>query len=153
METNPEVIKTLNGLIQTCKVGEEGFQAAAVGISDSTVRKVFLEYSQVRSMFANELQKIIRKIGGVPETAEGVAAASRRGWENIKSAVPGNNEEAVLDECLLAEDAAVERYWAALETLLPQRVSSLVQAQYDQICESKDFVLNLKLKTRFPPPV
>lgn len=150
MPTNAEVISTLNGLIETCKDGEEGFQAAAAGVSDSTLREALLEFSAARSKFARQLQGVVSKMGGTPENTGSTQAAFRRGWINIKTVVLGKNEESVIDECLMAEDAAVEIYWAALETLPPDPALALVREQYNRICDSKDFVLDLKLKSRYP---
>jgi len=44
MASNEEVISTLNGLIETCRDGQEGFEAAAGGVSRPPVefRPLFL---------------------------------------------------------------------------------------------------------------
>ena len=46
----------LNGLIEICKDGEEGFRTAATGIHDSTLRRLLESYAHQRAGFAQELQ-------------------------------------------------------------------------------------------------
>ena len=51
-ESNDKVISTLNGLIETCKDGQEGFQTAAEGVERSDLKTLFYEFSQQRAEFA-----------------------------------------------------------------------------------------------------
>jgi uncharacterized protein (TIGR02284 family) len=44
-ELNEDVISTLNGLIETCKDGQEGFQSAAEGVKNSQYKQLFNEYA------------------------------------------------------------------------------------------------------------
>ncbi len=133
MLTNSEIIQALNGLIETCKDGQEGFQTAAAGVSDSTVRQILLEYSEVRARFAGELQTHVLQLGGEPETAGSAAAAYRRGWTNLKDMVTGKNEGMMLEACVLEEEAAVNAYRAALDVAFPAPVLECVRAQCEQI--------------------
>src|SRR5688572_16683857 len=116
---NDNVISTLNGLIETCKDGQQGFKTAAEGIKDSSVKSLFVEYSQQRAQFAGELQSEVRNLGGDPENTGSVAAALHRGWIDIKSAVTGKDEHAILSECERGEDSAVNTYQDALKERLP----------------------------------
>ena len=78
--TNDDVISTLNGLIQTCKDGEEGFREAAVVVESSETKSFFAEKSRERSHFVGELQTLVRTLGGDPESEGTVTAALHRGW-------------------------------------------------------------------------
>src|SRR3954453_10856808 len=82
---NDAVISTLNGLIETCKDGQNGFKEAAEGVEPSDLKSLFYEVSQQRSQFAGELQSLVQSLGGAPENTGSVAAALHRGWINIKS--------------------------------------------------------------------
>ena len=66
-ESNDKVISTLNGLIETCKDGQEGFQTAAEGVERSDLKTLFYEFSQQRAEFAGVLQELVRSLGGDPE--------------------------------------------------------------------------------------
>lgn len=147
MMTNSDVIATLNGLIETCKDGQEGFQAAANGVTDTTIRQLFLDYSLQRAQFASELQALVQQIGGNPETTGSVSAALHRGWINLKAAITGKDEHAILEECQRGEDAAVNNYRDALGKVLSPSVAAVVQVQYDRLVEARDQVRGLKIVT------
>ena len=77
--SNDDVISTLNGLIETCKDGQEGFTTAAEGIDRSDLKSLFYEFAQQRSQFAGELQSLVQSLGGDPANSGSVAAAMHRG--------------------------------------------------------------------------
>jgi len=98
----------LNNLIETLKDGQEGFKQAAEGISDPKLKSLFRDYSQQRSRFATALQSEARRHGETePETSSSATGALHRGWINLKSAITGGDEHAILAECERGEDSAV----------------------------------------------
>lgn len=148
MADNDNVISVLNNLIETCKDGQTGFQTAAEGITRSDVKSLFHQYSQQRAGFAGELQNEVRTLGGDPEQTGSVAATLHRGWINIKSAVTGSDENAVIAECERGEDSAVANYKDAIaDQTLPANVRSVVERQYAQVKEAHDRVRNLERAT------
>ncbi len=138
MATNDDVISTLNNLIETCKDGQTGFQTAAEGVNNSELKTLFYNYSQQRAQFAGELQNEVRRLGGDPEKTGSVAASLHRGWINIKSAVTGKDDAAVIAECERGEDSAVSNYKDALENKVPADVRSVIERQYAKIQEAHD---------------
>lgn len=142
--SNDDVISTLNGLIETCKDGQEGFTQAAEGIDRSDLKSLFYEFAQQRSQFAGELQTLVQSLGGDPENSSSMAGALHRGWINIKSAVTGQDEAAILNECERGEDAAKNAYQEALEENLPAHVLDTVQTQYTSIQEAHDRIKALR---------
>lgn len=141
---NDEVIATLNNLVETCKDGQNGFRTAAEGIKNSELTTLFNNYSQQRAQFAAELQSEVRRLGGEPEETGSTAAVVHRGWINIKSAVTGEDEGAVISECERGEDSAVEAYEEALETDLPNDVKAIVSRQFSQVKEAHDRIRSLE---------
>jgi uncharacterized protein (TIGR02284 family) len=141
---NDEVIATLNNLVETCKDGQNGFRTAAEGIKNSELITLFNTYSQQRAQFAAELQSEVRRLGGEPEETGSTAAVVHRGWINIKSAVTGEDEAAVISECERGEDSAVEAYEEALETDLPNDVKVIVSRQFSQVKEAHDRIRSLE---------
>ncbi len=67
------VISTLNGLIETCKDGQQGFQTAAEAVKDSDLKTLFHSYAQERGRMVAELQAEVRSLGGDPEKSGSVA--------------------------------------------------------------------------------
>ncbi|MBA3240222.1 MAG: PA2169 family four-helix-bundle protein [Acidobacteria bacterium] len=146
MASNDEVISTLNNLIETCRDGQNGFQTAAEGVEGSTLKTLFLGYSQQRARFVGELQDEVRRLGGDPENAGSVAATLHRGWINLKSAVTGHDDDAVVAECERGEDSAVANYRDALSTDLPANVRSVVERQSGEVKQAHDRVRSLEKK-------
>ena len=143
-ETNDDVISVLNDLIETCKDGEQGFREAAEGVEKSDLRTLFNMYAQQRARFAGELNNEVLRHGGEPATSGHVSAALHRGWINIKKAVTGKNETAIIDECERGEDAAMHNYENALKKNLPADLMSIIEAQFTEIKHAHDSVRTMK---------
>jgi uncharacterized protein (TIGR02284 family) len=142
--SNDAVITTLNGLIETCKDGLEGFKTAAEGVERSDLKTLFYEFSQQRSRFFGELQSLVSQLGGDPEKSGTFAGAVHRGWMNIKTAVTGSDEAAILNECERGEDSAKNTYKEALQTALPAFVVEVLQTQYASVQAAHDRVKTLR---------
>lgn len=146
--SNDDVISTLNGLIETNKDGQQGFADAAEGVEASDLKTFFYEAGQQRAHFAGELQTLVRELGGDPENSGSVAGAIHRGWINIKAAVTGKDEKAILNEAERGEDSAVKAYKDALAENLPANVQSVIQNQYTQVQAAHDKVKALRDSAR-----
>jgi uncharacterized protein (TIGR02284 family) len=141
---NDDVISTLNNLIETCKDGQNGFQTAAEGVKNSELKTLFSTFSQQRAKFAGELQNEVLRLGGDPEKTGSTAAALHRGWIDIKSAVTGEDEHAVIAECERGEDSAVRNYEEALKGTLPSDIEIIVRRQFTEIKQAHDRIRSLE---------
>jgi uncharacterized protein (TIGR02284 family) len=139
-----EIISSLNNLIETCKDGQYGFQTAAEGVKNSELKTLFSTFSQQRAKFAGELQNEVLRLGGDPEKTGSTAAAFHRGWINIKSAVTGEDEHAIIAECERGEDSAVRNYEEALKGTLPANIEVIVRRQLTDITEAHDRIRSLE---------
>ena len=109
MMNEKEIASVINNLIETLKDGEKGFKEAADGVKDPELKSFFTQYSAQRHRFASELQTELRSVGGAePETGGSAAGAMHRGWMDLKSAISGKDEGAILAECERGEDSAVK---------------------------------------------
>ncbi len=139
-----EVISALNGLIETCKDGEKGFRTAAEGIENGDLATLFMNYAEQRGSFAAELQAEVRRLGGDAETGGTAMGAVHRGWIDIKAAVAGKDEGAVIAEAERGEDHAVKEYRQALEKSLPAGIQTIVENQYIHVRDAHDHVRALE---------
>lgn len=134
MQSNSELRSTLNALIQTCRDGQEGFLTAAENVQGDELKKLFNECSLQRSKFTGELQSLAHELGDSnPETSSSVTGTLHRGWINLKTAIVGRDQHAILAECERGEDIAVEEYRKALELDLPANIREVIQQQQTQI--------------------
>ncbi|HVW83839.1 MAG TPA: PA2169 family four-helix-bundle protein [Bryobacteraceae bacterium] len=134
MATNTSDIRsTLNNLIETLKDGEEGFRTSAEKVKDSALRSQFMNFASQRQRFASDLQGMVARIGGEPETSGSASGAMHRGWMNLKAALAGNDDHAILEEAERGEDAAVKSYRDALSKDLPSDIRNTVEQQYREI--------------------
>lgn len=145
--TRDDVISTLNNLIETSRDGQNGFQSAAEGVTNPSLKALFLQYAQQRAVFVSELQSEVRALGGDPQTTGSVAAAMHRGWVNIKAAVTGKNEHNILEECERGEDSAMKNYQEALGENLSPNILNVVNRQYQEIVAAHNNVRSLRDRT------
>ncbi|HEX3101629.1 MAG TPA: PA2169 family four-helix-bundle protein [Pyrinomonadaceae bacterium] len=144
MTSNDEVISTLNGLIQTCKDGEEGFRDAAQNVKASDLKTTFYESSQERSRFVGELQALVRSLGGDPADSGTLMGAVHRGWMDLKTAISANDERGILSECERGEDSAKKAYQDAMAKPLPETVLDVLRTQVRSIFTSHDRIKSLR---------
>ena len=142
--SNENAISALNNLIETCKDGQEGFRTAAEGLKDPQVKTQFLEYSRQREQMVRDLQQEVRRLGGVPEASGSMSGSMHRGWMNIKSAVTGRDDSAIIAEAERGEDVAKEAYDKAAKEQLPPTTRALVQQQSVLVHEAHNRVRALE---------
>jgi uncharacterized protein (TIGR02284 family) len=137
-------ISVLNNLIETCKDGEKGFKEAAEGLKSADLKARFLDYSRQRTTMASELQSLVRKLGGDPEKSGSMSGAIHRGWIDIKAAVSGRDDNAILAEAERGEDVATSAYENALKELLSPEAQNVVQQQSVKVRQAHDEVKMLR---------
>lgn len=105
----------LNTLIATTLDSVKGYREAAEHSEDAAHRQFFSEMSEERSRVAADLQQQVRVSGGDPETEGSTAGAVHRGWMDLKSAVTGRNEKAIVNEVERGEDYIKAKFEAAVQ--------------------------------------
>ena len=130
MGTNSKAVSVLNDLIETCKDGANGFRTAAAAVQNAEAKALFTSRVPIIERAAAELQAEVRRLGGDAETTGSVAASVHRGWIDLKSAITGKNEAAIITECERGEQLAVTHYEDALKKDLPPETRAIVERQY-----------------------
>jgi len=128
-----KIISTLNGLIQTCKDGQNGFRSASDSIQNEELKQLFTTYANQRATFAAELQAEVRRQGGDPEKGGSITGTLHRGWMQLKSTLLGQSESSILAECDRGEEAALKNYEAATHEVMPLEIQTLLAQQYKEI--------------------
>ena len=99
---NKEVISILNGLIETCRDGQEGFKEAAENSTNPQLKNFFRDVSRDRARYVGELQQEVRTLGGDPENTGSTAGALHRFWIDIKGTLTGKDDSSILSEATSA---------------------------------------------------
>jgi uncharacterized protein (TIGR02284 family) len=147
---NEEVVKLQQGLIQTCKDGEEGYRLAARAIKQAEVKHLFESYANQRALFATVLQAEVQRLGGKPPTGGTITGMLYRGWLNIKNLVADPDEAAIFAECERSDETALKAYEEALQNELPPEVRSVVLRQAEQLKEAYQHVHALEVVAATP---
>ena len=146
--TNDETIDQLNKLIETCKDGEYGFRSCAEHCKSADLKTVFMRRSEDCAKGARELQALVSRLGGKPESDSSTTGAMHRGWVAVVGTLTGYSDEQMLNECERGEDAAMDRYRDALKQPLPSDVMSVVQSQYEGVKRNHDQIRTLRNQVR-----
>jgi uncharacterized protein (TIGR02284 family) len=143
-DTYSSAISVLNGLIETCKDGEQGFRTSAEKVKDASLKSLFSKYASQRAGYVQELTAAVTQLGGDPAKSGHIAGAIHRGWLNLKDAFARDEDKAIVFAAESGEDAAMKAYQEALGSTLPANVGTLIQTQYAGIQEAHSTVRNLK---------
>jgi len=139
-----DVISTLNDLIETSKDGEEGFRACADNVKNPQLKAFFEQKAERCAEGARQLQRIVREMGGDPERGSSTAGAMHGFWVNMRGALSGMDEHAILDECERGEDFAQREYEKALGQDLPGDVRRVIERQYAEVKANHERVKELR---------
>ncbi|MEP6764576.1 MAG: PA2169 family four-helix-bundle protein [Gemmatimonadaceae bacterium] len=142
--TNEKIVSVLNELIETCKDGANGFSTAAADAKAPNLKALFTKYAAQRSSFVADLDGFVVSYRGKPAETGHVAAIVHRGWINLKAAVSGNDDLAILNECERGEDYAKKAYADALKEELPVEVRSVIRRQANEIMSAHNNVRDLR---------
>lgn len=112
MESNKEIISDLKSLVTILNDGKQGYESAAETTDSLELKAVFGKYALERAAYAAELKAHIKQHGGNEDDNDngGVLGSIHRTWIDVKQALSGNNDKAILDAIITGEKSAIEKY-------------------------------------------
>jgi uncharacterized protein (TIGR02284 family) len=137
----PEV---LNNLIEFCRDGSHGLQAAADATADPGLKNELLQYSRYRAGFGEALAATMEELGYTPAERDPVASDPSATHIFGPKAIPGTSDFAILTACDQSEDAAIQAFAQAKSLPLPDGVKQLVLAQYHAMRGIHNRIQNLR---------
>lgn len=141
---NDRDISTLNSLIKTTLDSVKGFEDAAEQ-ADGRFTSLFTGFAQDRRELVSRLQEEVRRLGGHPEDDSSLLAAAHRTFMDLKAAVAGRDDKAVLEEVDRGEDFLKEKYETAMrDTDLSQQTRAFIEQAYRSVREGHDRASALK---------
>ena len=133
------IIECLNDLLTKAYDAEQGFkQAAERAEGHPRLVTFFNQQSALRLSFGHDIKQAISRHGGEPDKGSSAAAKAHQVWIALKDALtPEDDGEAILEECIRGERAALEEYDEKLKCSdLPADVHALIVDQRTKIAES-----------------
>ncbi|MES2730705.1 MAG: PA2169 family four-helix-bundle protein [Bacteroidota bacterium] len=127
---NENVVDVLRELTEFVNDGKLGYEKAVQESENSQYQALYRELSIQRSNFAQELNRLISQYGGKAETDTTLKGKLYRQWMDVKAAIAGRDEDAILDSNIYGEEWALKAYNKALDdSSLPQEVRSVIERQ------------------------
>lgn len=138
-------IRTLNGLIATTIDSVDGYQEAAKDSENSRFTPMFTSRAHERRQVASDLQAEVTRLGGNPEDDGTILAGAHRAFVNLKSAVTGKDDKAIVNEVERGEDHIKAKFEDAMkdDELSPETKSAIgaawvsVKAGHDEMRDLK----------------
>lgn len=135
----------LNSLIATTIDSINGYQESADAVENPQFREMFQELARDRQQALPQLQAAVARLGGNPEDDGTALAAAHRAFVDLKSAITGRDDKAVINEVERGEDHIKDKYETALnDTSLSAEARQVVQQAYDSVRRGHDRVRDLK---------
>jgi len=145
MAEHSEAISTLNTLIATTIDSITGYEDSARNIENERFREIFRERADERQRVVEDLRSEVRRLGGDPEDSGSFLGKAHQRFEDLKAAISGRDEKAIINEVERGEDYLKEKWQAALQSGdlhgeshdLVERCYQSVKAGHDQISQLK----------------
>lgn len=107
-------VTVLNTLIATLLDSIEGYQKSAENVESQRFAELFNDRARERQQAVTKLQAAVAQAGGTPEDEASTLGAMHRMFVDLKSAVTGRDDEAIVKEVERGEDYLKEKFEAAL---------------------------------------
>src|SRR3982751_5565048 len=145
MAEHSEAISTLNTLIATTIDSITGYEDSAENIDSERFREIFRQRANERQEVVQRLRSEVRRLGGNPEDDGSFLGKAHQRFEDLKAAVTGRDEKAIVNEVERGEDYLKEKWQAALQSSdLHGETHDLIQRCYQSIKAGHDQMSQLK---------
>ena len=143
-------VEVLNSLIATVVDSANGYEESAEDIADERLGSAFRDRAAERRQCMTDLQQTVRDLGGKPEDEGTILASLHRKFVDLKSAVTGGDDQAVINEVERGEDHIKHKFEAALEDdglgattqAVIRRVFASVKSGHDEMSALKHTLAN-----------
>ena len=144
-EIHDDIVDNLQDLLEKNYDAEKGFKKAMTDAKSPSLKQFLMKQAAQRGRFANELTQELRNLNEEPKEGGSFTGDLHRAWIDIKTAVVGNEDEAVLEECIRGEKASAEEYEEKLQKYnFPPQISNILQKQSGEIHQTLSRVKRLE---------
>ena len=145
MAEHSESITTLNTLIATTIDSINGYEDSAKNIDNERFREIFRERASERQEVVQKLREEVRRLGGNPDDDGSFLGKAHQRFEDLKAALTGRDEKAIISEVERGEDYLKGKWQAALKSgELYGESHDLVEQCYQSVKSGHDQISHLK---------
>ncbi len=138
-------LATLKTLTSTMNDSINGFRHSAEHVESQEFRQMFTQFATQREEAAAELKAAVRQQGGNPDEDGSTLGSLHQTWVDLKSAITGRDDKAIINEVERGEDYLKEKFEGALRhTDLPAEARTAVQQAWTSVRAGHDEMSQLK---------
>lgn len=143
-DTNHD-ISVLNSLIATTLDSVDGYTGAAAETKNPAFVTLFNGLASERRSLVSRLQQEVATLGGEAEDDGTILAGAHRVFLNLKSAITGHDDKAIINEVEAGEDHIKAKFEDAIgDTELSAAVVTLIGSAYDSVKAGHDEIRDIK---------
>ena len=136
-------IDALNSLLKTTIDSVNGFENSGKELKSERLREIFRNRADQRQQVVQQLREEVRRLGGDPADSGSMMGKAHHVWEDLKSAITGQDEKAIINQTEAAEDYLKAEYEKALNDVEGES-RQVVERCYQQVREGHDQISQLK---------
>jgi uncharacterized protein (TIGR02284 family) len=145
MAEHSGAISTLNTLIATTIDSITGYEDSAENIHNERFRELFRERASERQQVVQQLREEVRRLGGDAEDGGSLLGKAHQRFEDLKAAITGRDEKAIINEVERGEDYLKDKWQTALQSgELKGESHDLVERLYQSVKSGHDQISQLK---------
>ena len=145
MTDRQDEISTLNTLITTLIDSITGYEDAAANSEPGRFQQLFRERAGERQRVVEDLRSEVRRLGGEPEDSGSFMGKTHQRWLDLKAAVTGRDDTAIINSVEAGEDYLKEKFEAALkEGTLSGETRAAVESAYQSVRAGHDQISQIK---------
>lgn len=138
-------ITTLNTLTTTLIDSVNGYRDAAENSEGNRFQQLFRSRADERNRLVEKLRAEVARLGGEPEDDGSLLGKAHQRFLDLKAAVTGRDDKAIVNEVERGEDYLKEKFEAALASdVLPAQSRALVERVYASVRSGHDQMRDLK---------
>ena len=142
---NQTQISILNTLIETTIDSITGYEESARNVDNERLRQIFRERADERQQVVSELREEVPRLGGDPEESGTFLGKAHQRFEDLKAALTGRDEKAIINEVERGEDYLKAKFEAALNSDdLVGEARQVVERAYQSVRSGHDQISQLK---------
>ena len=140
-----EEITALNTLTATTIDSINGYEDSAKNVDNERLREIFRQRASERQIVVQNLRAEVTRLGGNPEDDGSFLGKAHQRFEDLKAAITGRDEKAIINEVERGEDYLKAKYEAALKIdSLSGETRAAVQKAFQSVRSGHDQISQLK---------